>query len=92
MLGPILRGNPEVTQEEKRGENLVSQRAWPWSWRMTLDHGVCAVCGQFDLGFIIRLALLETSSLLVQVRKGSMDSQLPDGFQRSEGAELPKGK
>lgn len=32
VLGLIPRGNPEVTsQEEKRGENLVLQRAWSWS-------------------------------------------------------------
>lgn len=71
MLGLILRGNPELTQEEKRGENLVS-RAWPWSWRLTLEDGVCAVDGQFDLEFIIRIALLETSFLLLQVCNGSM--------------------
>jgi hypothetical protein len=88
----ILRGNPEVTQEEKCGENLVSQRVWPCSWRTTLGDGVCALCGQFDLGFIIRVAVLETSSLLLQVLNGSKGSQLPDGFQRSKRPKLPKGK
>lgn len=37
-----------------------------------MEDGVYAVHGHCDLGFIVRVALLERSSLLLQVCNGSM--------------------
>lgn len=41
-----------------------------------MEDGVCAVCGHCDLEFIMRVPLLETSSLVLQVYNGSVGSLL----------------